>query len=61
MNEAMDELGVEIQPEEGILLRRRLPNGRTVEVFPILFGKARLGLNSPKRGDYQPPSYDDIW
>jgi hypothetical protein len=44
-------------PEEGVLLRRTLPDGRILDLMPLLFGAWRLSVGPKGSLGY----YDDQW
>ena len=40
----------------GIIWRRTLPDGRVIDIIPLTFGRARLGIGWPDDVGYQ-----DVW
>jgi hypothetical protein len=40
------------------IAKRILSDGRVAEVFPLTFGRARLGVSRPERYGY---TWDDEW
>jgi hypothetical protein len=39
-------------------ITRTLPDGRIAQVFPITFGRARLGVSRP---EWFASGYEDVW
>ena len=46
----------EISDPGGVVAFRDLPDGRRIDVVPLTFGRARIGVGMPDGG-----AYDDVW
>lgn len=43
------------------IFSRELPDGRWIDVIPLTFGRARIGIRGPNFSDGSPDMYTDVW